>query len=50
MLSVGLSRVYLGAHWVGDVLGGFLGGGLILLLLWRFYPTEHGSDSIPRPL
>ncbi|MGW7619092.1 phosphatase PAP2 family protein [Streptomyces antimycoticus] len=37
-LGIGLTAVYLGTHWVSDVLGGWVAGVLVLLVLPLFEP------------
>ena len=40
ILSIAASRIYLGEHWMSDVLGGLLLGGLTLFLVVRAFDTS----------
>ena len=48
ILLIGLSRVYLGAHWPSDVLGGFLYGAIVLTLLVHFHGIQQPQPMMAR--
>jgi membrane-associated phospholipid phosphatase len=46
-VTVGYSTVYLNMHWISDVVGGWLAGGLVLLALPTVMPTaQRWADAI----
>lgn len=48
LFLTGLQRIYAGAHWPSDVLGGYLWGGLILFVIVKAY--EFCQARLTRPL
>lgn len=44
-ISVGLTTVYLGTHWLSDVLAGWAAGALVLLMLPLFEPVIASADE-----
>jgi len=48
-ISIGISRIYLGAHWLSDVVGGWAMGTLVLIPLVRWYlagiPAEVANQA-----
>lgn len=45
--TVGLGTLFLRTHWLSDVLGGWLAGGLVLLALPRVLPAaDHAVDAL----
>ena len=48
-LTVGLCTIYLDTHWLTDVLGGWVAGGLVLLALPSLMPSvQRGYDAVAR--
>ena len=46
---VGLSRIYLGEHWLSDVVAGYLLAGVCLVALVAAYRRFRGEDSLTSP-
>ncbi len=50
MIMIAPSRIYLGAHWFTDTLGGFILGLLCLLsLCWLYFKKRNGDKAKPHP-
>jgi len=47
---IGLSRIYIGVHWLGDVLLGWVVGLLLLIMLWRLEEPTRSVLSKYNPI
>ena len=48
IVTVGISRVWLGTHWIGDVVAGYTLGGLFLVgVLWAYQRIDASCGTIP---
>ncbi len=48
VLATGLSRIYLGMHWLGDVVGGFAFGAAVVaaaVWIWRAWPKSARGEQ-----
>jgi membrane-associated phospholipid phosphatase len=50
ILTIGMSRIYLGHHWASDVLGAYLLGSLTLLGIIRFYQWGKKRFFLRQPV
>jgi membrane-associated phospholipid phosphatase len=44
---VGISRIYLGVHYLSDIIGGAIVGSSIALLVWHFFWNKIIVPKIP---
>jgi membrane-associated phospholipid phosphatase len=49
IVLIGLSRIYIGVHWLGDVLSGWAVGLLLLIVLWRLEEPTRATLSKYNP-
>ena len=45
IVLIGLSRIYLGVHWLGDVFSGWAIGFVLLIVLWKLEGPTHSALS-----